>query len=88
MARPVADLAGEEAPEVVVDLGVLAQQAVPARLPPLAQREVVAELAGEEVSLEALHRSFSPEMVGNFRLAGTPRCSPAPRSARKAKRHP
>jgi hypothetical protein len=90
-------------PEVVVDLAVLAQLAVLsplevvvdlARLPLLAQLavlallEVVAELAVEEVSVEALHRSFSPAMVGDLPSTGTPRYSPVPRSGRKAKRRP
>jgi hypothetical protein len=76
LAPPVAvevDLAVEEVPEVVVDLAVLALL------------EVVAELA---VSVEALHRSFSPAMVGNLPSTGTPRYSPVPRSGRKAKRRP
>ena len=71
--------------EVVVDLArlpLLAQLAV------LALLEVVAELAVEEVSVEALHRSFSPAMVGNLPSTGTPRYSPVPRSGRKAKRRP
>ena len=46
-------------PAVVVDLPLLAQLAV---LVPL---EVEAELAVEEVSVEALHRSFSAAMVGS-----------------------
>ena len=72
-----ADLAVEEAPEVVVDsvqpevLSRLRVVADLARLPLLAdlahlprlQRE--ADLAEEEVSVEALHRSFSAAMVGN-----------------------
>ena len=69
----MADLAVEEMPEVVVDLAVLALL------------EVVAELA---VSVEALHRSFSPAMAGNLPSTGTPRYSPVPRSGRKAKRRP
>jgi hypothetical protein len=91
------DLAVEEVPEVVVDLArlpLLTQLPVLARPPLLAQpavlplREVVAELAGEEVSVEALPRSFSPAMVGNLPSTGTPRSSPVPRSGRKAKRRP
>jgi hypothetical protein len=72
-------------PEVVVDL---------ARLPLLAQRavlallEVVVELAVEEVSVEALHRSFSAAMVGNLPSPGTPQYAAVPRSGRKAKRRP
>ena len=42
----------------------------------------------EEVSVEALHRSFSAAMVGNLPSTGTPRYSPVPRSGRKAKRRP
>ena len=64
-------------PEVVVDLAVLPVLALEvvvdlARLPLLAQPavlallEVVVELAVEEVSVEALHRSFSAAMVGNL----------------------
>lgn len=78
-------------PEVVVDLArlpLLAQRAVPAQRAVLAQMEVVVELAVEEVSVEALHRSFSSAMVGNLPSAGTPRYSPVPRSGRKAKRRP
>ena len=58
-------------------------------LPVLALLEVVAELAvEEEVSVEALHRSFSPAMVGNLPSTETPRYSPVLRSGRKAKRRP
>ena len=70
-------------PEVVVDparLQLLAQLAV------LALLEVVAELAVEEVSVEALHRSFSAATVGNLPSAGTPPYAAVPRSGRKAKR--
>ena len=71
--------------EVVVPLleflPLLARQAV---LVPL--QEVVVELAVEEVSVEALHRSYSPAMAGNSPSTGTPRYSPVPRSGRKAKR--
>ena len=82
--------------EVVVDLAhlplaqraVLPWLAVLALLALLAQREVEAELAVEEVSVEAVHRSFSAAMVGNLPSAGTPRYSPVPRSGRKAKRRP
>ena len=79
-------------PEVVVDLArppLLAQPAVLAQLVemvPLLQLE--AELAVEEVSVEALHRSFSPAMAGNLPSTGTPRYSPVPRSGRKARRRP
>ena len=78
-------------------LALLALLAPLAELPvlsPLALLEVVAlleaeaELAVEEVSVEALHRSFSPAMVGNLPSTGTPRYSPVPRSGRKAKRRP
>jgi len=88
LPRPVApevDLAVEEVPGVVVDLvrlPLLAQRAV------LALLEVGAELAVEEVSVEAVYRSFSAAMVGNLPPTGTPRCSPVPRSGRKAKRRP
>ena len=78
-------------PEVVVDLGqppLLAQLALLAQLEVLALLEVVAELAVEEVSGEALHRSFSAAMVGNLTSPGTPRYSPVPRSGRKAKSRP
>ena len=87
-------------PEVVVvlgqaDLAVLSPLEAGvdlARLPLLAQflpvLEVEAELAVEEVSVEAVHKSFSAAMAGNLPSAGTPRYSPAPRSGRKAKRHP
>ena len=99
----VAELAVEEvSPEVSVaevsavaaqvppeaELPVLARPPLLAQLAALAQLEVVAELAVEEVSVEALHRSFSPAMVGNLPSTGTPRFSPVPRSGRKAKRHP
>src|SRR6516225_3296621 len=83
------DLAVEEVPEVVVDLArlpLLTQLPVLAQPAVLPLREVVAELAGEEVSVEALPRSFSPAMVGNLPSTGTPRSSPVPRSGRKAKR--
>ena len=59
---PEVDLAVEEVPGVVVDLvrlPLLAQRAV------LALLEVGAELAVEEVSVEALRPWFSPAMVGN-----------------------
>jgi hypothetical protein len=84
-------------PEVVVDLAVLVRPEVvaglarlplPSRMPVLALLEVVAELAVEEVSVEALHRSFSPAMVGNLPSTETPRYSPVLRSGRKAKRRP
>ena len=84
-------------PEVVVDLAVLVQPEVvvglarlqlPSLLELLALLEVVAELAVEEVSVEALHRSFSSAMVGSSTSAGTPRYSPVPRSGRRAKRRP
>ena len=84
-------------PEVVVDLAVLVQPEVvaglarlplPSQLEVLALPQVVAELALEEVSVEALHRSFSAAMVGNLPSTGTPRYSPVPRSGRKAKRRP
>jgi hypothetical protein len=53
--------------------------------------QVEAELAVEEVqvaevSVEALHRSFSSAMDGSFLSTGTPRCSPVRRSGRRAKR--
>jgi hypothetical protein len=76
-------------PEVVVvpaHLELLPVLAQPAVLVPLL--EVVVELAGEEVSVEALHRSFSAAMVGNLPSTGTPRYSPVPRSGRRAKRRP
>jgi hypothetical protein len=85
------DLAVEEAPEVVVDLARLADLAwlpLLAQVADLAMLEVVAELAVEEVSVEAVHRSFSPAVVGNLPSTGTPRYSPVPRSGRKAKRRP
>ena len=70
-------------PEVVVArLPVLPLLAV------LALLEVVEEGAVEEVSVEALHRSFSAAMVGNLPSTGTPLYSPVPRSGRKAKRRP
>ena len=84
-------------PEVVVDPAVLplvevvvglARLPLPSLLELLALPEAVAELAVEEVSVEALHRSFSVAMVGNLRSTGTPRYSPVPRSGRKAKRRP
>ena len=84
-------------PPEVVALAVLVRPEVGAglaRLPlpsPLAVLwlpEVVAELAVEEVSVEALHRSFSAAMVGNLPPTATPRYSPVLRSGRKAKRRP
>ena len=75
-------------PEVVVDLAVLALPVDLAHLQLLAQLAVVAELAVEEVSVEALHRSFSAAMVGNLPSTGTPRYSPVPRSGRKANCRP
>ena len=74
--------------EAVVDLAHLAVPSQLAVLPLQALLEVVAELAVEEVSVEALHRSFSAAMVGNLPSTGTPRYSPVPRSERKAKRRP
>jgi hypothetical protein len=77
--------------EAVVDLArppLLALLARLAQLPVLALVEGEAELAVEEVSVEALHRSFSSAMVGNLPSTGTPRYSPVPRSGRKAKRRP
>jgi hypothetical protein len=78
--RPVLAL-----PEVVVDLARLPLLAL---LAVLALLEVVAELAVEEVPVEALHRSFSAAMVVDLPSTGTPRYSPVPRSGRKAKRRP
>jgi hypothetical protein len=83
-------------PEVAVDLAVLSLLAVVvdlARLPLPSQLEVLAlleveELAVEEVSVEALHRSFSAAMVGNLPSTGTPQYSPVPRFGQKAKRRP
>jgi hypothetical protein len=74
--RAVADLAR---------LPLLDHLAALAHLAPLPRE---ADLAEEEVSLEALHRSFSAAMVGNLPSAATPRCSPVPRSGRKANRRP
>ena len=54
----------------------------------LAPLEREADLPAEEVSVEAVHRSFSAAMVGNLPSTGTPRYSPVPRSGRKAKRRP
>ena len=87
--RPVLAL-----PEVVAALArrsqllLLAQRAdlVPL-LEVVALPEVEAEPAVEEASAEAGCRSFSAAMAGNLASTGTPRCSPAPRSGRKAKRH-
>ena len=86
--------------EVVVDLArrpLLAVLALLVVLVDLARRPLLAHLAPlereadspeEEVSVEALHRSFSAAMVGNLPSTGTPRYSPAPRSGRRANRHP
>ena len=55
-------------PLAVVDLArlpLLAQLAVPPLLEVVAELAVVAELEVEEVSVEALHRSFSAAMVGS-----------------------
>jgi len=62
----LAPAVAEVAPEA--ELPVLARQlllAVPALL------AVVAEPAVEEISVEALHRSFSAAMVGNLPSTGT-----------------
>ena len=72
-------------PEVVVDLAVLVR---PEAVVDLARLQLLAQLAVEEVSVEALHRSFSAAMVGNLPSAGTPPYAAVPRSGRKAKRRP
>jgi hypothetical protein len=70
---------------VLLDLAHLTQLVVLVDLAPL-ERE--ADLPAEEVSVEAVHRSFSAAMVGNLPSTGTPRYSPVPRSGRRANRHP
>jgi hypothetical protein len=65
-------------------LAHLTQLVVLVDLAPL-EREV--DLTEEEVLVE-VHRSFSAAMVGDLPSAATPRCSPVPRSGRRANRHP
>ena len=89
MAPAVAEVAlAAELPVLALPEVVVARLPVLPLLAVLALLEVVEEVAVEEVSVEALHRSFSAAMVGNLPSTGTPRYSPVPRSGRKAKRRP
>src|SRR5579862_2931764 len=82
LAEVLVDLA---LPEVLSRVPVLARPGVLAHLAPLLRE---ADLPAVEVSLGADHRSFSAAMVGNLTSAATPRCSPVPRSGRRANRPP